>query len=77
MTKVRYIGPADLRELTKADFGKLSVSQLKVTFTKGKVTELSAEVAAALLTHELVSGEFEEVLMPEEAPADQLTLEYE
>lgn len=80
--KVKYTGSADFRELTEADFSKLSISHPSVTFTKGEPTELPVEVATALLTHELVSGEFKDVLAPEEVPAseeasssDQLPLE--
>ena len=75
--KVKYTGSADFRELTEADFSKLSISHPGVTFTKGEPTELPVEVATALLTNELVFGEFGEVSTYEEAQHEEAQLPFE
>jgi len=70
MTKVKYVGGMDTRELSAADFKKLGVEEgaKKMTFQQGEEVEVEDNIADALMHAKILPGEFEIVT---EAPADE------
>lgn len=59
MPKVKYVGPADVRELGVDDLSRLDVLwEEALRFPRAVALELPEEVVEALVTSELVAGEF-------------------
>lgn len=70
-TFIQYVGPADVRELSAADFKKAGVEGRKATYQRGVQFEVEDQATAdALLTDPLFAGEFVEVI-PAEDEADK------